>query len=203
MITNLIIPAAEKDSEYEGVDLLLPDRWNVYMPETISTRKWKIQQLNTHTIGTVNLLWSYLNMFFVINGNMATCPLDLENMNRKELSFFRAGIYPNWDRVKSSKKYRMLTELKIKCRNRHQEFILYVILALVGETFSDDDDDEEDESYIKNILGCRICPYKQPSMRLWLADFSDPYITRLKSNLQKIWHSLYNTKIFFSLKRLF
>ncbi len=197
MITNITI-AIPYETNHEI--LLLNRTWDLYMTATTSSFKWKTTKINQNKINTVNELWSCLNMFFIINHNpLTTCPLDLENSSRKELSFFQHDVYPNWNKVKSSKKCKKLQELKISCNNSNQEFILYVILALAGETFGS----TGDESYIQNIYGIRICPYKKPSVRLWLGDFTPDMSTILIFELKKIWRSLYKTKFHFSMRDLF
>jgi hypothetical protein len=197
-MANIIIPIAS-DRDYQKKDLKLNRAWNMYMTETNCSHKWTTNKINKNSIDHVKLLWSCLNMFFVINDNKSICPLDLENSSRKELSFFQHDVYPDWDKVKSSKKCTKLQEIKILCDNSNQEFILYVILALTGETFGS----KIDESYIQNIYGIRICPYKKPSIRLWIGDFSSKMIADLKKELRIIWYDTCQSKIMFSIRDLF
>jgi len=185
MINNNKVSVEETDKLY------LNRVWNCYLLNTIGN-SWDTQKFNSNGIDTVNEMWKYLNMFFSINGHKAQYQIDVENNNRKEISFFQEGTYPNWDVFKTLRICNNLNELKIYCKNEHCEFILFTLLSLFGESFRENANDEEcDESYIQKICGIRICPYKNPSIRLWLMDFTPKMLGLLLDNLKFLWDKLY------------
>lgn len=183
-----------------GQELQLHRSWNLFSTNTQGTQQWYTHKINYSLINTVGNFWGYINMFFPLGNNNPVLPLDLEDNNRKEISFFQEGFFPNWDIIKKTIQCTSLSEIRIPCRNSHLKFILYVILALVGESF--DSHSDKDESYIQKIIGIRICPYTKPSIRLWLMDFNQEMFQKLESELSSIWKSLYASKFRYSTRTL-
>jgi len=181
-----------------GQHLCLNRSWNLYTTSTHGTKNWYTHKINKGPIQTVETFWKYMNMFFPSKNHDPIMLLDLENNNRKEISFFQEDVYPNWDIIKKMKRCKSLHEMKISCKNKHLDFVLYIILSLVGESFGSD----EDESYIQNIVGIRICPYTKPSIRLWLMNFTPQMFQSLETEMASLWKNLHKTKFIFSTRSL-
>ena len=85
-----------------GQKMPLHRSWNLYSTSTQGTQQWYTHKINYTLINTVGNFWGYINMFFPLGNNNPVLPLDLENNNRKEISFFQEGIFPNWYIIKKT-----------------------------------------------------------------------------------------------------